>query len=166
MDVAQTIPEIEIDLMKAGDIELVLQMWWDLLQLTADVNDRYRLADEALDHQRLFFERHLDHETAFCFVAKADGAPVGFANGYIILPSRIFRQVHIGLIENLYVDPDLRRAGLGTRLVASCYGWFEGFGVDEVYVNVVPANEASKKFWTAMGYTVHKQTMAKSFGQE
>ena len=159
-------PELTIKKMEMVHIEDVLFMWKDLLSMTEEVNDRYQLSDKALDFQREFFIKHLNSETVFNFVALYKSEPIGFSNGYLIIPSKVFNNKHVGLIENIYIKPKFRRKGIGEKIVDHCYKWFLDFGINDVYVNVVPANEISKNFWQSMGYAVHKQTMARSIELE
>jgi len=152
--------EIEIIRMEYDHLEQVLLMWKELLLLTEKVNARYKLSEEAFSVQRDFFIKQLNSETAYTFVSMYRDEPVGFTNGYLIMPSRVFRNNNIGLIENIYIKPEYRRKRIGEKLVKRCYNWFSKFNIEDVYVNVVPANQSSRRFWESMGYSVHKQTMA------
>lgn len=140
----------------------VLSMWSALLEMTAEVNSRYRLGPDAVDHQREFFNKNKRNFNVYSYVALLDDLPVGFSNGYLILPTPIFDQREIGLIENIFVRKEFRRMGIGSRLVDECYKYFRSRFVSEIFINVVPANELSYKFWTAKGYDVHKLTLAKT----
>lgn len=148
--------------MQIEQMDAVLNMWESLLVLTSKVSKRFQLAENAVDHQREFFREHHDNENTFCLVASLDGKEIGFANGYVILPSKIFLQSHIGLIENIFIDETYRRRGFGAQLVQACYDWFYDMAINEIYVNVIPANKGSKAFWKAMGYKTHKITLSKS----
>jgi predicted acetyltransferase len=156
------IPELIIEPMTEDRMDAVLVMWKKLLDMTAKVNSRYQLAPDAVENQRTFFQSYQSSPLVFCFLARINDEPVGFANGYLIQPTKIFKSKTIGLIENLFVEDLHRRKGIARGLVQKCYDWFEQVDVDEYYVNVVPANTLSEKFWKAMGYTVHKQTMVKT----
>ena len=153
---------LRISHMQIDQMDAVLIMWKKLLDLTARVNDRYRLATNAIDRQREFFAEHYNNENTFCFIADQDGKEIGFANGYVILPSKIFMQSQIGLIENIFIEEEFRKKGYGKRLVQACYDWFYQVDINEVFVNVVPANEGSKAFWESIGYKMHKITLSKS----
>ena len=154
--------KIRVEPMGRRYVEPVLKMWLDLLELTSKVNARYTLSSRAVSEQRKFFAKHADNPNTYCYVALAGDEPVGFVNGYLILPSKVFIQEEIGMLENLFVKDDYRRQGIGHQLVRVSYEWFDRFGIREVYVNVVPANETSFHFWSAMGFDVHKLTMARS----
>ena len=153
---------VEITSMRSEYLEPVLQMWHDLLILTSEVNPWYRLSPDAVEIQRRVFEKESNNQSSFCLVATQDEKPIGFANGFLILPSRIFQTKTIGLIENLFVLPDVRRQGGGGRLVDACYNWFSDNFIDQVYVNVVPHNQLSIRFWKSKGYQIHKVTMARN----
>ncbi len=80
---------------------------------------------------------------------------------YVTKPAPVFTQHVLGIMENLYVHPDFRRRGIGRRLVDSSHRFFELLEVDEIYVNVIPANRLSKQFWSSMGYETKKLTMTR-----
>ena len=142
--------------------DAVLSMWQSLLELTAEVSPNYQLSPVANDFQRRFFKRNEFNPNTYCFVALAKDRPVGFVNGFIMNPSEIFIQREVGMIENIFVKESFRRKGIGGRLVDSCNEWFLRKQLADIYINVVPANPVSLKFWEAKGYATHKITMCRS----
>lgn len=155
-------PLLDISPIRADQLESVLTMWKSLLDMTAKVSPRYRLSSQAVEIQRKYFLKHWNNHLTFCFVATLDKEPAGFANGYVITPAEIFEQRTVGMIENIFVRDEHRRQGIGALLVNDCYEWFHEKEVTDIYVNVVPANELSFRFWEAMGYDIYKMTMAKN----
>jgi aminoglycoside 6'-N-acetyltransferase I len=59
----------------------------------------------------------------------------------------------VGYIEGWYVDPDLRRQGLGRRLVCAAEQWARQLGLVEMASDCDIDNEVSLYAHNALGYT-------------
>ena len=153
--------KVTIRLAERGDIDQLVEMWTSLMNLTAEVNPRYRLRPGADDLQRAVFQDLLKRNDSFVIVATAGPKLIAFANGYFAYPSKVFAQSTIGVIENLFVVEPWRRHGIGKELVNRAMAWLKHFGAMELHVNVVPKNVVSLKFWRAMEFQVHRVAMVK-----
>lgn len=58
----------------------------------------------------------------------------------------------VGYIEGWYVDPDLRRQGVGARLVATAEAWARAQGCQEMASDSVIGNEVGLEAHKALGY--------------
>lgn len=58
----------------------------------------------------------------------------------------------VGYIEGWYVDPDLRQAGWGGRLVEAAEAWARSRGYAEIASDCLLENEVSLRAHTALGY--------------
>lgn len=56
-------------------------------------------------------------------------------------------------ITDLGVRPELRRRGIGRRLVAEAMDWVRDRGVARVEIQVASGNVEGQAFWRALGYT-------------
>ncbi|MBZ0274471.1 GNAT family N-acetyltransferase [bacterium] len=149
-----------VDRARLADLPRVVDLWMELMRLTERFNKRYALAPGARRLQESYMRSFFDSSSAAIFVAREGERAGAFANVYITKPAPVFAQHVLGIIENIYVEPDFRGRGLGRQLVEASHRFFRTFRVDEVYVNVIPANENSRKFWEHMGYSTQKLTMA------
>lgn len=154
------IKDIDVEHALLEDLPAVLELWHALMELTSRVNPRYRLAPDAGRRQEAYFYDFFNSTSAAIFITRVDECVVGFANIYTTHPSAVFVQHVLGIVENIYVLPEHRRRGLARKLVARCHDFFRQHRVDEIYVNVVPKNELSETFWSAMGYETQKLTMS------
>lgn len=57
-----------------------------------------------------------------------------------------------GYIAGIFVDPDLRRSGVGTMLVGAAESWLREIGIPTCDLHVLSANESARRFWEARGY--------------
>ncbi len=56
-------------------------------------------------------------------------------------------------ITDLGVREDVRRRGIGTRLVDDALAWVRATGIERVEVQVASANPTAQAFWRARGFT-------------
>ncbi|MCC6158907.1 MAG: GNAT family N-acetyltransferase [Deltaproteobacteria bacterium] len=142
-----------------SDMEAILTLWAKLMRLTSEFNARYMLAPGARSIQRSYLMGFFESPAAAIFVARVRGEVAGFVNLYVTKPAQVFEQESIGVIENIYVTDEHRLAGIGRALVERSVHFFQNSRVDDVYVNVIPANRSSEEFWRHMGFELNKVTM-------
>lgn len=58
----------------------------------------------------------------------------------------------VGYLEGIWVDPDLRRSGLGAALVEAVLAWASDLGLREMASDTTPENAASRAFHRALGF--------------
>lgn len=86
-----------------------------------------------------------DHEVA---VGTIDGAVVGYG---IVRTERLGDDSILGVIDDIYVDPDARSVGVGEALMDHLIAWCRAqgcFGVDSL---ALPGDRATKNFFESFG---------------
>ena len=95
----------------------------------------------------------LADDTQVVFVAARDGGGLGGFAEVAILPHALGCQTHpVGYLEGWWVDPDLRRTGLGRQLVAAAENWARAKGCREVASDTDVGNDVSLTAHLALGY--------------
>ncbi len=87
-------------------------------------------------------------------VARAAGAPLGYAGG------------RIGLIEGAWVEPDFRRQGRLSAMVGDAFRWFEVKRVPRVEVVVDRRDGAARAAWAALGFAAAQTVMRRELPPE
>jgi ribosomal protein S18 acetylase RimI-like enzyme len=67
-----------------------------------------------------------------------------------------------GVVENIFVKSTARNEGVGSALLSSAEDHLETRGVDTVFLNVMAANEAARRFYRRHGYEPHRVEVEKS----
>ncbi len=98
-----------------------------------------------------------DGGTAFVGVAvfvadRGDGKLAGFAEIGIRNYAEGCESTPVPFLEGWYVDPDMRRTGLGARLVATVEDWARENGFTELASDTELDNEISLRAHTALGF--------------
>jgi ribosomal protein S18 acetylase RimI-like enzyme len=94
-------------------------------------------------------------------LARKAGEPVGYLNGSIRRDPGLFRETY-GYIDDAYVQPDLRRLGLGAAMLSRFEAWCREQGATEVRLSVAAANDVGFSFWQKSGFRPMSHTMTKS----
>lgn len=88
------------------------------------------------------------------------GRVVGFAEGVVRIPPAPAPPARVGHVSALYVDPNVRRGGLGRALHEALRAWFAERGTTEETVDTAAGNALAESFWAARGfvpaYTQHR----------
>lgn len=124
----------------------------------ADAPEWLRMRQELLpsdDHPKEIDDYFASRWTApaAIFVAERSGGGLG---GFIEVGTRSYAEgcetTPVGYIEAWYVDPDLRRTGVGTALVRAGEAWARARGCTEMGSDVVLDNAISQAAHHALGY--------------
>lgn len=86
--------------------------------------------------------------------------PIGLRNGdrlvAVVMATHDSRK---GWINRLAVDPDYRRQGVATRLIALCEEHFRNLGIDVWAALIEDWNEASLALFREAGYLIHEDVI-------
>ena len=145
--------EVIIRPVNKGDTDALGEMWLDLVayhqNLTPDLPGPARGGEHR--YVRRILER-LDDPYTCALVAEVDGQVVGFVLGMVIdLMPDIFDQRPSGFLADIYVEPQMRRHGVGRSLVNALVDWFRQCGIHTFEWHVASNNPAGIAFWRSVG---------------
>ncbi len=85
-------------------------------------------------------------------VARVDGVAAGYAvvRRAPLMPVVDESTMHV---ENLYVDPELRRRGVAKALLSAVAALAERHGIEQVVVNAPPGSRDANRFLARLGFT-------------
>ena len=84
--------------------------------------------------------------------ARFVGTYAGVIVGYALVRSRpVGEDRHLGVIDELYVEPGARQVGVGAALLAEVLAWCEQRGCLGVDAVALPGDRATKNFFEGFG---------------
>lgn len=96
-----------------------------------------------------------------CFVVEYNKSIVGYCTASIKeLPS--WRLVKVAEIENVFIEDNYRRNGLGRKLVETVVKWAKELRVNRIAVSVFSPNSKAISFYSKIEFTSYDMTMEMS----
>jgi GNAT superfamily N-acetyltransferase len=106
----------------------------------------------ALRHGKESFAATLADPSCLLLVADdGAGAVVGYLIGVLAEPVGVL-PIRSATLRALYVAPEHRDGGAGTRLTTEFFGWARQHGAVRAEVNAYAANEAGRRFYERLGF--------------
>lgn len=125
---------------------------WRLLQKTHEMLDkRYQTSDDAEDRWRQDFRDRLREHLALVLVAEDSDRLIGLLTAQIYHPAPIYKPATMIYVEDLVVEPESRRRGVGRALVDRAIEWGNELGATEVRAGVLAGNRGARVFWDQVG---------------
>lgn len=143
-----------------GDQESLGRLWIAFLEEQSALDERFSISEDALRRWHNDFPSWIDRDQRHILVAERDGTVLGFAAAVRHAPAPIFSYVPEAILEELYVQPEARRQGVGQALYEAMRGWASEWGAQRVRLNVLVGNGAGRAFWNGLGFTDFSLSMA------
>jgi ribosomal protein S18 acetylase RimI-like enzyme len=147
-----------IDAADTDDADLMADRWVDL----ADDQRRYGSHLRPADNRDRIHETMLQHvvtDTALVAREAETDAPGEGLVGFVTFGRETggFEQdVDRGIVHNIYVAPEHRRAGVGSALLTAAERTLSARGVAAVALEAMATNDAARAFYRAHGYEPHR----------
>lgn len=101
----------------------------------------------------------LDREDATVLVGKYDEAVVGFGAAHV----EVLRDgSRLGVIDEIYVEPEARAVGVGEALVAGLVDFCRAAGCAGVDATALPGHREAKNFFERAGFSARLLVMHRS----
>lgn len=106
-----------------------------------------------------YFKKRINEKDGVCFVAEVDGQVVGYvAGGWSHLNFSAYKGKRAEL-ENIYVDVEYQRLGIGAALVDKLYKWFKEQGATHIMVDTSVKNQNAISFYHNTGFEDYSNTL-------
>jgi len=134
-----------------ADLDFLLPLWRELEEVQGPYR-AYPPVEEAETRIRASFTGAIDAEDADLLVAFDGPDAVGMALVRLEHPSRMSDELAAEL-SRVVVRSDRRGSGAGRALVEAVEAWAAERGVRTLVASIFVANEPSRSFWRAVGFT-------------
>lgn len=121
-----------------------------LARLLWDFNTEFESETDPADVLAVRFERLLGLATAYAVLAEDGDDAVGFA--LVTLRPAIWFDGPVATLDELYVVPRLRSAGIGTQVLDLARALAREAGAPEMHINVDEVDADTRRFYERHGF--------------
>jgi len=143
------------------DLDRVAAMWSAITRHHQRLDPLFRMRSDAEAELRELLAALLRDPEAEILVYDEGGDLPGMCIVRIDRAPPILEETARAEITDLGVRDDMRRRGIGRRLVEEALAWVEASGVGRVEVQVARGNEEGQGFWRSQGFGVLMDVMHK-----
>jgi len=151
---------ITIEAANNNDKPYLLKAMACLLEHVRDTSqDEYllRLTDDYIEDSEEWVEKILASDKSNTYVAKKDGASVGYVIGTVARPFIQRCEIkNIGLIEHCWVERECRKKGIAAQLVEVIEKWFRDNSIQYIDVQYLLGNIEAEVAWEKLGYKPYR----------
>ena len=147
-----------------SDLEAAIELWHELEEAQGPTR-LYPIAPDAEDRIRASFRAAIADPAADLLIAYDGDEAVGVTLVRLEKPSKMSNEENAEL-SRVVVRSDRRGTGAGRALVDAAEAWARARGIRTLGAAVFVANEASGRFWRAVGFEPWVERMVKVVGPE
>ena len=145
---------------RPSDFAVALPLWQALHAEHEALDVRYRLADDAGARWSADFRVWTRSPTSRVWLAVRAAEPVGLLTAHLYEPAPTYRPQRLVHVDDPFVAPEGRGAGVGARLLDEARAWGVAEGATQLRAGVLAANAAGRAFWTTQGAEDYSVTVA------
>ena len=134
------------------DLDRVAALWTSITHHHQEIDPVFQMRPHADDQIKALLLTLYRDPDAKILVYDDDNDLSGLCIVRIDHSPPIMRETGRGEITDLGVREDLRRSGIGTRLVEEALNWVRTSGIERVEIHVAKGNPAGQAFWRARGF--------------
>ena len=122
----------------------------DLLAPLFDAYRRFYRQPSEPDRIRRFLLDRFEHNQSVIFIAEKDGVAIGFTQLYPGFSSGALARIYI--LNDLFVDPAVRRAGAATALLQAASDYARRVGALRLVLSTELTNTAAQTLYEKLGW--------------
>lgn len=147
---------MEIELATVDDARAVADLWVDLASEQTQFGSRVLPAE----NRDVIRDEATRHAVTDRLVVAREGDIVGFVM-FTVERGSYEMTVTQGIVENLYVTPEYRDAGVGSQLLRTAERRLDALGAETVVLEAMADNEDALRFYRRHGYGPYRVQLEK-----
>lgn len=145
-------PAVAVRAAQSRDVAFVMELWGKMIEELGKTDERYAIRPEAEVIWAKWLGTHIREENSCVLLAERNDEILGYLIGSLDEAQPIFQHRRHAVITDVFVLPEERRKGAGTRLVEEALSFFKSLGAPHVRVNVLVKGEAARSFWQKLAF--------------
>ncbi len=123
----------------------------------------YRPGREMTEERKFLAQSFRKRNRRF-YVAVSESKIIGFCSGEVLKKSFIFRTRQVGHIQQTFIEPRFRHAGIGREFISLFITWFKSRGLTSVEITVDTRNKLGVAAWKRLGFKEYQLRLKKRIG--
>lgn len=130
----------------------IATLWRTLAQEMAELGSSVLPTTSNAERWAHHVSAAVEHGEGCLFVATEKDRVVGFAYATYRWRHPMDQRYHVGSLDDLYVAPDVRRQGIGERLVRAALGRMKEEDVQRVRTSALASNGPAQRLYAKIGF--------------
>ena len=107
-----------------------------MMEYHVKMSPLFNLSDESEKFYRMYLVNSMNNPEVHYCISELEGVPTGYVRGSITHRAPIFEKRRIGMINEIYVQPEFRGAGAGRGLTEGILSWFNDKGIELSLIHI------------------------------
>jgi len=156
--------ETQIRQAKTSDIERIQELNAELSKMEAEeydptIDPEWTLTEEAAN----WYRERINQGNGYAVIAQQDEQVIGYAIG-VAGSAEVFRTTDtLAELETMYLQPEHRGQGIGTKLMENFKDWTEEKDADRLRVEASAQNKGAIRFYRENGFEDYALTLEEDF---
>ncbi|MHC0431534.1 GNAT family N-acetyltransferase [Streptomyces sp. O3] len=153
--------DVEVGIATEKDIPGLVECSSALFEEDAGTRDQAINTSWPREHGPNRFSTGLNDSSRLMLAARHQGRVAGYLTGTLAPPSAM-TTVTTATLTAMWVHPDIRNAGTGSRLVEQFLAWAREQGAERAEVTAYVANTSARRFYARHGFADHSLTAVRT----
>ena len=145
-------PSISIRAAKLKDLPRLAEMGISILKYHQQLDDYFKPSKNAKKIYLSFFKKCIYSRKNLLLVATDQDHVIGYSLANLNSRPPVFEITKIGVISDMYIEPNYRKQGLSKEFLQKTYAWFKNKKIHHVHLVYHFKNELGEKAWTKHGF--------------
>lgn len=134
-----------------SDLDELAPIWSEFMKVHESLDSYFALSADSLVRWRTLVGEMIQREDGLVLVADTERQAVGYCLGWLARNPPIYAVDTVGFISEIAVRCDLRRKGIGGRLIEEARRWFAVRDISEFQLATAVWNAGAHAFWERIG---------------
>ncbi len=143
---------MEIVEAKASHVPEITEIWKEFMDFHREIDSYYARSEGGHVNFGNYVRDLIKAEGSQVLVALEQGVVVAYSISQIAKRPPVFEHQDYGFISDVAVKSNHQRKGIGERLLAKIYEWFESNRISRVELRVASKNQIGYSFWRKHGF--------------
>ncbi len=143
-----------MEIISATDTHIpeIVELWKEFMDHHKDIDPRFPVRKDAYVEWEKHLRGLMKSEDNQILVALDSSYIVGYSIAQISRYAPLWERETYGTISDLAVKSDYRRKGIGEKMLAKIYQWFESRNIGRIELSVAARNQVGYSFWKKHGF--------------